>query len=313
MYEWLSAAASRLGAPHTRSLSRYAVRLASVAWPTGITPSLQREVLGLVFPGPVGLAAGFDKHGELFYDIARLGFGFAEIGSVIPRAEVQRSRGLEAVVNALACYLRPHPIPLGISISMNKSTSFARMPDDYRYCMERLWRRADYITINLGVRAGPDLHLPEHGATLLKVLGAAKEAQSQLARQHGMRRPLLVKIDLERGRTDVLLDSVLAFGFDGLVLSGDKEGKLNGYLEHMAGKMPVISVGGICTPQDAADRLSAGASLVQIYSGLVESGPLLPRHINAFLAETDCRQGNSIRRWNGDGLRSNGLLPADRM
>lgn len=292
MYSWLSATVSRRGAPHARKLAAYALRLAAIAISTEPQQGLRRNVMGLSFPGPLGLAAGFDKHGTLYHALPPLGFGFAEIGSVIPLPEEQRSLGLDAVVAILSRYPRPHPIPLGVSISMNRATPPERMSNDYLICMEKLWKYADYITLNLGVRAGPDLHLPEHRATLYCVLAAVKDKQADMRAESGRHCPVVVKIDQDRADTDNLLACVRDLSFDGLILSGDahRDGKntMLANLERVSNKlsdsMPIISVGGIRTPQDVAERLSAGASLVQVYSSIVEYGPLLPRRINAYLS-----------------------------
>jgi len=292
MYELLAKVAQRFGPPKARKLAACFLKLASLVAAKQTPPTLRREVMGLSFPGPVGLAAGFDKHGELYPSLPALGFGFAEIGSVIPQPETQRSHGLDAVTAILSRYPRPHAIPLGVSISMNRMTPPERMADDYLVCMQALWQYADYITINLGVRAGPDLHLPEHRATLRSVLAAVSKAQTHMAGERGLRRPLAVKVDQSRADTDSLLACVQEFAFDALILSGDvgkgEERRALASLERVAsalnGRMPVISVGGIRTPQDAADRLCAGAALVQVYSAIVESGPLLPQRINAYLS-----------------------------
>ncbi len=292
MYDWLSSGVSRMGAPQARKLATHAIKLAALAAPADTPSSLRRDVMGLSFPSPVGLAAGFDKQGTLYPSLPPLGFGFAEIGSVIPLPEPQRSPGLNAVAGILARHSRPHAIPLGASISMNRATAPERMADDYLACMQALWKYADYFTVNLGVRAGPDLHLPQHRATLRSVLAAVSSAQARMAAEHGLRRSVVVKVDQSRGDTDALLACVQEFAFDGLVLSGaapaGEERRALGSLERAAGavngRMPVISVGGIRTPQDVSDRLSAGAALVQLYSAIVESGPLLPRRINARLS-----------------------------
>lgn len=292
MYRWLSAAASRLGQPHARKLAAHALKLAAI-FPVAEPPqNLRRIVMGLLFPSPVGLAAGFDKHGGLYPSLPALGFGFAEIGSVIPQPETQRSHGLAAVAAILSGFPVPHAIPLGVSISMNRATPPERMASDYLACIERLWKYADYITINLGVRAGPDLHLPEYRTTLRNVLTTVKDQQTKMAAEYGLRRPIVIKIDQSRAGTDSLLACVRDFSFDGLILSGEtregEESRISASLERVAnvlnGQMAVISVGGIRTPQDAADRLSAGAALVQVYSGVVESGPLLLQRINAHLS-----------------------------
>jgi dihydroorotate dehydrogenase len=293
MYSHLSAAVSRMGAPHARKLAVQAIKFAATVAPTGTPLSLQRNIMGLTFPGPVGLAAGFDKHGELYPSLPRLGFGFAEIGSVIPLPELQRSRGLDAIVTILSRHPQPHPVPLGASISMNRRTPPERMAEDYLACLERLWRYADYFVVNLGVKAGPDLHLTEHRTALHKVLTSVSSTRSRLAKATGTKRPILIKLDCNRGDTDSLLDCAQNAALDGLVLSGDVEhgrealalSRLEQVARRLDSDIPIVSVGGIRTPQDAADRLSAGAALIQLYSGIVESGPLLPRRINARLSE----------------------------
>jgi dihydroorotate dehydrogenase len=292
MYKCLFSAAYKLGVPNARKLAAYSVWLAATSSQLETPKSLRRNVMGLSFPSPLGLAAGFDKHGTLFSCLAPLGFGFVEIGSVIPLPEQQRSKGLDRVVLNLSKNIRPHSIPLGVSISMNRTTRPEKMVNDYMICMEKLWEFADYITLNLGVRAGPDLHQPEYRATLYTVLAAAKDKQVLMEAESGRVCPIVVKIDQNRGDTNNLLSCVRDYAFNGLILSGDEHihGKkevlanLQRALNKMRDSMPVISVGGIRTPQDVLDRLSTGASLVQIYSGLVESGPLLPRRINAYLS-----------------------------
>lgn len=292
MYKLLAKVAHQLGPVKARKLAEYSIKMAPMVAGKQTPPSLRKDVMGLSFPGPVGLAAGFDKHGTLYPFLPSLGFGFAEIGSVVPMPELQRSHGIDAVAAILSRHQHSRQIPLGVSISMNRMTPPERMPDDYVACMQALWKSVDYLTINLGVRAGPDLHLPEHCTTLHSVLTAVKNAQERFNRECGLHRPVLVKVDQTRGNTIALLASVQAFDLDGLVLSGEarkgEEKKMLIDLERVAntqnGRTPVISVGGIRTPQDVADRLSAGAALVQIYSGIVESGPLLPQRINAHLS-----------------------------
>lgn len=292
MYEWLSSAASKLGAPHARKLAAHAIRLAALTSAAEPPQTIRRNVMGLSFASPLGLAAGFDKHGSLYRFLAPIGFGFAEIGSVIPKPEQQRSLGLAMVISILSKNIRAHSIPLGVSISMNRTTPPERMANDYLICMEKLWGFADYITLNLGVRAGPDLHRPEHRATLYTILVAAKDKQAQMMAESGRVCPIVVKIDQDRGDTNNLMACVRDYAFDGLILGGsvgiNEEKMMLAYLQRASNKMndsmPIISVGGIHTPQDVADRLSAGASLVQIYSGIVESGPLLPRRINNYLS-----------------------------
>jgi len=297
MYKWLATHMVKLGAPHARKLAEQAIRLGAMISASTPPHSLRRNVMGLSFPSPIGLAAGFDKQGTLYQSLSPLGFGFAEIGSVIPQPEQQRSPGIDAVAFALAQHIRPHAIPLGVSISMNRMTPPQRMHHDYLIGMEKLWAFADYITVNLGVRAGPDLHLPEHRATLYTVLAAIKNKQTRIMNESGRACPIVVKIDQDRGDTNNLLACVRDYAFDGLMLSGGTHRNeentalinLQRVSSSLNGNIPIISVGGIRTPQDAADRLSAGASLLQIYSGLVEFGPRLPQLMNLHLSRLDAQ------------------------
>lgn len=290
MYETLSALAGRLGAPYARKLAAASIRVAGAFESAPPPPGLHRVVMGLSFPSPVGLAAGFDKRGALYPALPGLGFGFAEIGSVIPRPEPGRSPGLVAVAQRLECYRAPHPIPLGVSISMNRATPLKQIPMDYLDGLQKLWRYADYITLNLGVRAGPDLHLPENRTLLHTVFSAIKRERWALASMDGRRVPVAVKIDQGRGDTEALIDCIRDYGFDGLILSGegkeDKSAKLAA-LERLAhalrDEMPIISVGGIRTARDAQERLNAGAALLQVYTGMVQSGPGWVARINQAL------------------------------
>ena len=285
MYETFSALAGRLGAPYARKLAAASIRVAGAFESATPPPGLRRTVMGLSFPSPVGLAAGFDKRGTLYPALPGLGFGFAEIGSVIPRPEPGRSPGLAAVMQRLECYRAPHPIPLGVSISMNRATPLKQIPLDYLDGLQKLWRYADYITLNLGVRAGPDLHLPENRSMLHSVFSAIKRERWALASVDGRRVPIAVKIDQGRGDTEDLIHCVRDHGFDGLILSGEGKGDASAKLAvverwALQDAMPIISVGGIRTAQDARDRLNAGAALLQVYTGMVRSGPGWVKSIN---------------------------------
>lgn len=289
MFELIAAS---LGPTKARVLTRACIKLTAMMFVNEPPTVLHRTVMGLSFPSPVGLAAGCDKHGSLYPSLPPLGFGFAEIGSAILLPEQARSKGIDIIERTLARYNKNHPIPLGISISMNRKTPFNAMAEEYISCMQRLWRYADYLAINLGVRAGPDLHLAEHRNTLISVLAAVKKEQARIAIAHKIYCPLVVKIDQTRGETSALLECVKSFSFDGLILGGDIPGNdVNAALKRLESvvktlDIPIISVGGIRTPQHALDRLSAGANLVQIYSGLVQSGPLLLTRVNAHLASS---------------------------
>jgi dihydroorotate dehydrogenase len=289
MYELISSLIGRYSVPYARQFAATTIRVSSKFKQEILPPQLTRQVLGLSFPSPIGLAAGFDKSGALYSSLPRLGFGFAEIGSVTPQPEEARSPGLEVVKSRLLRHAISRPIPLGISISMNRSTPFNQMAQDYIDCLAGVWPFADYVTLNLGVRAGPDLHLVENRAFLKQVCAAVKQEQIKLTHLHGYYRPIVIKLDHARGDLESLLDCINDFGFDGLVLCCVETHRRNlSILEHTVDRLnneiPVISVGGIRAPSDAKDRLNAGASLLQLYTGLVISGPRLVQDINDALA-----------------------------
>jgi dihydroorotate dehydrogenase len=281
--------------PHrARSMAAFALRLASFSGRTKLPVDQGVDVMGLRFPGVVGLAAGFDKHGDLYPYLQTAGFGFAEIGTVTPLPEPGRSRGIHAVTDSLARHIHRRRIPLGISISMNRATQPQSMAQDYLSCLHAAWQHADYIVINLGVRAGPDLHLSEHRNILGHVLNAVRKEREWLFHQYGNRLPMMIKIDQARGSTHELVCMGLEAGMDGIVLCGSGSrptDMLAQVATSLNNDIPIVAVGGIRTPQDAADRLMAGASLIQVHTGLVQSGPGLIRQMNAFLRD----QGNRER------------------
>lgn len=282
MYERIANVIGRAGAIHARQFAVAAVKVTGVFGNARPSPLLARKVMGLAFPSPLGLAAGFDKHGKYFQALPSSGFGFAEIGSVTPLPEAERSSGLQTVSLNLSRYRTPHPIPLGVSISMNRATPPKAMVQDYLKCFFELRNIADYLTLNLGPRAGPDLHLPENRTVLCAIFHAIKQAQRAFSIADNETLPIAVKIDQSRGNTDALIDCVSEFGFDAIVLSGSTE-CLASVATKLNRQIPIISVGGIRTAQDARERLDAGAALLQIYGGLVASGPGLVRRINEHL------------------------------
>lgn len=287
MYEALSALAGRIGAPHARKLAAFSIRIAGAFYDAVPPPAMRRTVMGLSFPAPVGLAAGFDKSGALYQALPGLGFGFAEIGTVVPCPENGRSPGIAAVKAILARHAAYHPIPLGISISMNRTTPLQSFARDYLNCFEKLWPYADYITLNLGMRSGPDLHRAEHRGILNGVLAEIRRERWRLQSMASRYVPVAIKVDAARGDADALIGCACDHGLDGVVLSTERLGEeaqglrlLERHARALGASMPIVSVGGIAAPQQARDRLNAGAALLQLYSGLVRYGPGLVMKIN---------------------------------
>ena len=319
-----------------------ALRSIEAAYRTGLNPllalkpaPLPTQVFGIDFPNPVGLAAGLDKNGAYVDALAALGFGFIEIGTTTPRAQagnpkprMWRLAAQQAVINRLGfnnggvdALLRnvekaKFAGVLGINIGKNKDTPNERAVDDYILCLERVYARASYITVNISSPNTQGLRDLQEEETLKRFIGTLRDAQERLAAQHGKRKPMLLKIapDLAESELDAIAEVLLAARIDGLICTnttidrstvagvphaeeaGGLSGKplldkatavLRGMATRLGGKIPLVGVGGILGGADAATKIDAGASLVQFYSGMVYRGPqLIGECVEAIRAKT---------------------------
>jgi len=284
------------------------------------------RVMGISFPNPVGLAAGFDKDGEHVDALAALGFGFIEIGTVTPRPQpgnpkprLFRVPESQAIINRLgvnnrgadqllahlasAQFARRGGI-VGINIGKNFDTPIEKAADDYLIGFERVYGVASYIAINIS------------GANdaLDALLSRLKAEQARLADKHGKYVPLAIKIaaDLDDGQIQSIADRLRAQRIDGAIATtttqsrdgvdglpnASEAGGLSGaplfekstrvlgkFARALAGEVPIIGVGGILSGADAQAKIEAGASLVQLYSGLVYRGPSLIAEAAAAIAK----------------------------
>jgi dihydroorotate dehydrogenase len=172
---------------------------------------LRKKVLGLDFPNPVGLAAGFDKDGKYYHDISHLGFGFIEIGTVTPKGQegnpqprlfrlpqdealINRmgfnNEGADFLAQRLATQGKPKNCILGINIGKNKITPNENADSDYVYCFERLFDFADYFVVNVSSPNTPDLRALQDKAPLTQLLTTLQELNQQKATP----KPILLKI-----------------------------------------------------------------------------------------------------------------------
>jgi len=300
------------------------------AYRTGTNPLLAAKpkplptnVFGIAFDNPVGLAAGLDKNGAHVDALAALGFGFIEVGTTTPRAQAGNPKprmfrlpAFDAVINrlgfnnggvdALVCNVERAKFsgPLGINIGKNKDTPNERAVDDYLFCLERVYARANYVTVNISSPNTQGLRDLQEEETLKRFLGTLRDAQERLGAKHGARKPMLLKIapDLSEAELDAIAEVLIATRVDGLIctnttidrtaVAGDRHageagglsGKpvfekstavLRGMAQRLGGKVPLVGVGGILRGDDAAAKFDAGASLVQFYTGLVYRGPAL--------------------------------------
>ena len=316
----------------------WVARVPGAAWLLGRwlgprDPVLRVRALGLEFPGPLGLAAGFDKDARGTRGLAALGFGFVEVGTVTaraqpgnPRPRMFRLTADRALVNrmgfnnagaaAAAARLgraRGGPV-VGVNIGKTRAVPDADAAADYAASARAVAAVADYVVVNVSSPNTPGLRDLQAADRLRPVLVAVRAALDAAA--PGRRVPLLVKIapDLADADVDAVADLALELGLDGIIATNTTvsrdglaspaaevaaagAGGLSGpplrarslavlrRLHARAGdRLVLIAAGGIETPDDAWERLRAGATLVQAYTAFVYGGPLWPRRMHAGLA-----------------------------
>lgn len=291
---------------------------------------LEREVFGIKFKNPVGLAAGFDKNGEYVEALSHLGFGFVEVGTVTPmpqpgndKPRMFRLKADEAIINRmgfnnkgvdlmaerLRLLKRDHPqIVVGGNIGKNKNTPNEEATTDYIKCFDKLFDVVDYFVVNVSSPNTPGLRALQEKEPLKELLNTLQQRNDK----GGVSRPILLKIapDLTNEQLDDIVEIVKETKIAGVIatnttisregLSSDKNlvaemGGLSGrpltkrstevirYLSEKSGRaFPIIGVGGIHSAEDAIEKLDAGASLIQLYSGFIYEGPgLIKRICNA--------------------------------
>jgi len=292
-------------------------------------PALAVCLAGLDLPNCVGLAAGFDKHAEVMGPMLRVGFGFVECGTVtpLPQAGNERPRVFRlgedrAVINrygfnsvgqeAFAANLvqRPRRGTVGANIGANKES--ADRIGDYVAGLERLWRLADYFTVNISSPNTPGLRALQGRAALDELLGQLAEARGALTIEIG-ERPLFLKVapDLKPDEIDDICASVEDYGLDGIIVGNttlsrpdqlrsrhrSQGGGLSGaplfelstrvlaqFRQRIQGRIALVGCGGIGSGADAYAKIRAGADAVQLYTLMSFDGLGLIRRIKRDLA-----------------------------
>lgn len=289
-------------------------------------PANPQTLCGITFPNPVGLAAGLDKDGKHIDALATLGFGFLEIGTVTPKPQsgnpkprMFRLSAAQAIINRMgfnndgvdACVSRVrrsgfwnHGGVIGLNIGKNASTPIENAASDYITAMEAVYEIASYITINISSPNTQNLRALQGEEMLRSLLSDLHVARERLSDQHGVRKPVFLKIapDLNSEDIHLIADLLLEFGIDAIIATnttiardvvnhleyGNEMGGLSGapvkiasteviqkLKKRLGNQLPIIGVGGIMSGLDAKEKIQAGASLVQLYSGLIYRGPLL--------------------------------------
>jgi dihydroorotate dehydrogenase len=300
---------------------------------------LEREVFGLKFRNPVGLAAGFDKNAEMMGEMANLGFGFVEIGTVTPLPQPGNDKprmfrlpadsalinrmgfnnfGVDVAAERLAAFRRDpnnanKGLIIGGNIGKNKVTPNEDAVSDYIKCFDRLFDVVDYFVVNVSSPNTPGLRALQEKGPLMEILNTLQQRNNK----NGISRPILLKIapDLTDSQLDDIVDIVQQTGIAGVIATNttisrenlsspsklkEEMGGLSGmpltkrsteviaYLHKKSnGSFPIIGVGGIHSAEDAIEKLNAGASLVQLYTGFIYEGPGLIGRINKKLLNRD--------------------------
>lgn len=199
------------------------------------------EVMGLKFPNPVGLAAGLDKNGDHIDGLARLGFGFIEIGTITPRPQdgnprprlfrIPEAQGIinrmgfnNAGVDKLLENVRAAEFPkkggiLGINIGKNAVTPIEKAADDYLICLEKVYNDASYVTVNISSPNTKNLRELQKDEALDDLLAQLKQKQQALADRHGKYVPMALKIapDLDDTQIAAISDALRRHRFDAVI------------------------------------------------------------------------------------------------
>jgi dihydroorotate dehydrogenase len=231
----------------------------------------------------------------------------------LPRAEALINRlgfnneGLDAfIANVQRASFRRQGRLLGLNIGKNAATPIERATDDYLACLDGVYPHADYVTVNISSPNTKNLRALQSDEALDGLLGAIAARREALARQAGRRVPVFVKIapDLDAAQVEVIAATLRRHGMDGVVATNttisreavqglphaEEAGGLSGAPVREASNrviaqlraalgpgFPIIGVGGILSGADAAEKIRAGADVVQIYTGLIYKGPQLVR------------------------------------
>lgn len=289
-------------------------------------PKLEREVFGIKFKNPIGLAAGFDKNAEFIEELNHFGFGFIEIGTVTPKPQpgndiprmfrlvddeaiINRmgfnNKGVDFAVEKIKELKNRENYIIGGNIGKNKVTPNEDAVDDYIKCFNALFDYVDYFVVNVSSPNTPGLRDLQEKEPLLYILNYLQ----QYNQQKESPKPILLKIapDLTDYQLDDIIDIVQESKIAGVIATNttiEREGlksdptlvKETGgvsgkplkkrstevikYLSEKSNKaFPIIGVGGIQTAEDAKEKLEAGASLLQVYTGFIYEGPNIVKNI----------------------------------
>ncbi|MCQ2029815.1 quinone-dependent dihydroorotate dehydrogenase [Stutzerimonas zhaodongensis] len=235
--------------------------------------------------------------------INRMGFNNHGVDALLERVDAARFKGI-----------------LGINIGKNFDTPVERAQDDYLLCLDKVYHQASYVTVNVSSPNTPGLRSLQFGDSLKQLLGAIGQRREDLEVLHGKRVPLAIKIapDMTDEETALVAEAVFQAGMDAIIATNttlgregvaglanaDEAGGLSGapvreksthtvrvLAQTLNGRLPIIAVGGITEGRHAAEKIEAGASLVQLYTGFIYKGPALIREAVDAIAALQSRKG----------------------
>jgi len=285
-------------------------------------PVLEREVFGLKFKNPVGLAAGFDKDARLYKELSNFGFGFIEIGTLTPKPQegnpkkrLFRLKKDSAIINrmgfnnggvdeAVLRLMQNNGVLIGGNIGKNKNTPNQQAVNDYIICFNTLFDYVDYFVVNVSSPNTPNLRALQDKEPLTHLL----QTIQSLNLKKNIQKPVLLKIapDLTNEQLLDIIEIVTTTKIAGVIATNttlSREGLVSNNKSEMGGlsgkpltkrstevikflsensnkSFPIIGVGGINSVEDALEKLAAGASLIQLYTGFIYQGPSLVKDIN---------------------------------
>ena len=290
---------------------------------------LEREVFGIKFKNPVGLAAGFDKDAKLYQELSNFGFGFIEIGTLTPvgqegnpKKRLFRLKEDNAIINrmgfnnggvkeAVERLKKNKGVLIGGNIGKNKSTPNDQAVKDYEICFDALFPYVDYFVVNVSSPNTPNLRELQDKKPLTELLQTLQDKNNErpvISSGVEKQKPILLKIapDLTDEQLLDIIDIIKETKIAGVIatnttisregLQSDNKTEMGGlsgkpltnrstevirFLSEKSNKaFPIIGVGGIHTAEDAIEKLNAGASLIQLYTGFIYEGPALVKAIN---------------------------------
>lgn len=304
-------------------LTKWSKPILPYLFPNKNRKTLEKNIFGLAFKNPVGLAAGFDKNGILIEALDALGFGFIEVGTVTPKPQdgnpkkrLFRLKKDEAIINRMGFNnggvdalveqlksLKNKNIIIGGNIGKNKDTPNEDAVNDYLICFNKLFDYVNYFVVNVSSPNTPNLRALQDKEPLTDLLQTLQNENLKKSQA----KPILLKIapDLTDEQLLDIIDIVKTTKIAGVIATNttlSREGLNDIQKNEMGGlsgkpltkrstevikflseksqqSFPIIGVGGIHSAQDAKDKLAAGASLIQLYTGFVYEGPKLIKDI----------------------------------